>query len=536
MHRGSQAESLTRARVETSSSAMMCLTCRRQFGADVEWCPYCDIKLVESSSDPFVGMRVADRYHLETPVGYGGWSMVYKATDEKLGRTVAVKILHLPLASSPEKVERFRHEAHAASSFNHPNIATIYDYGALSSGQPYLVMEFLNGKSLSEVLKERGKLTQEEAVTIFVQACDALSCAHDHGIIHRDIKPNNVVIVENSICKLVDFGLAKFVEEREDLTDLTRTGETVGTPPYMSPEQCTGKKLDHRSDIYSLACAMYESLTGVKAFSGMPLDCMNKQVVEPPAPFRVVSPEATVAPELELAVMKALEKDPAARFQNARQFKEAIARGGAAGKASLQTGVQLFVRSTRHAARGKTGAITLAIGSVLFIAALYPFVPKGPVPMVHKIKGPDLPQGAAPMPMKEYSVLFMISNDMASRGEINGAIQALEQAKNMMQSDASSNPKDMADCLFRLAELYEQQGEKKLAAEYFANSIWIEEKRDPGSDGLLIALDKLTGIYLSSKSPEAKATYEKLCSLAEKKYGKNSRASESLLSKYRGKI
>lgn len=518
----------------TSPPAMMCLTCRRQFGADVDWCPYCDARLVESSSDPFIGMRVADRYHLEVPVGYGGWSMVYRATDEKLARAVAVKILHLPLASSPEKVERFRHEAHAASSFNHANIATIYDYGALPSGQPYLVMEFLNGKSLAELLKERGKLTQAEAVNLFAQACDALSCAHDSGIIHRDIKPNNIVIVENSVVKLVDFGLAKFVEEREDLRDLTRTGETVGTPPYMSPEQCTGKKLDHRSDIYSLACAMYESLTGVKAFSGAPLDCMNRQVVEPPSPFRVVAPHANVAAELELVVLKALEKEPDARFQKAVLFKEAIARAGADGKVSLQTGFQLFVRNVRHTLRGKRAVLIVSLGAVVLILAIWPFVPKQfPVPMVHRISK-DVPASGGPM--KDSSVLLMIANDMASRGETGGAIRALEQAKMMMQSDRSTDPRDLAECLFRLGALYEQQGDSRMAEENLSQAVFVEEKRNANSDVLLNALDKLTGLHVSSGSAEARSTFEKLTAATEKKFGRGSEQSDSLLKKYRGKI
>ncbi|MBA3857861.1 MAG: hypothetical protein C0507_13230 [Cyanobacteria bacterium PR.3.49] len=282
---------------------------------------------------------VGDRYVLQNSIGEGGWSAVYLAFDRVLHRDVAVKIMHRPLASNPDNLQRFEREARTAGTLNHPNIAAIYDYGMLPSGQPYIVMEFLKGKTLAQRIEKRTVISQAQALEIVSQIAKALSHAHEKNILHRDIKPSNVIVLEDNSeedsqklrVKLLDFGLATWLED-DRISTLTDSGVALGTPSYMSPEQCRRSKVDCRSDIYSLGCTMYELLAGAKPFQGSTVDCLHAHLLETPSPFSKFENTICRSPAVESVVRKAMAKNPDRRMSSADAFlKELDAAANAKG-------------------------------------------------------------------------------------------------------------------------------------------------------------------------------------------------------------
>ncbi len=242
-------------------------------------------------------------YEIVGTAGEGGMGKVYRARHIQLGRTVALKVLSHTYASDPQFIERFRREAKALATLSHPNIVGVYDFG-VEAGLPYLAMEFVEGVSLRKLLSER-RLPPEEAFQIVPQLCDALEFAHAAGIVHRDVKPENILIDRTGTVKIADFGLAKMVDSGSS-GSLTMTNVSMGTPHYMAPEQFENfRGVDHRADIYSMGVVFYEMLTGEL----------------PMGRFHVPSRKARVNSRLDEIVMKTLEKEPAERYQRAREVK-----------------------------------------------------------------------------------------------------------------------------------------------------------------------------------------------------------------------
>ncbi|HEX7334108.1 MAG TPA: tetratricopeptide repeat protein [Pyrinomonadaceae bacterium] len=269
-----------------------------------------------------IGQTVS-HYRILSKLGEGGMGTVYVAEDTLLGRRVAIK--SLKVASVPGQTHfrtRFLREARAASLLNHPHIATVHDYGETDDGQPYLVMELIDGQSLSDLLRAN-PLPVDRAVEIIRQVADAIAEAHRHGIVHRDIKPSNVVLNQRNEVKVLDFGLAKHTEPdgAAVLGDATHTleGVIIGTPSYLSPEQALGMPIDRRSDIFSIGSLLYECLTGTPAFSGKTLPEIVAQVIrdDPPPPSQL---NPRVPPELDSITLKALAKKTEARYQTAEEL------------------------------------------------------------------------------------------------------------------------------------------------------------------------------------------------------------------------
>ncbi len=306
----------------------LCLVCNSHFGDDQEHCLKDNSKLVSINQDPLIGLVIQDRYKLESVIGKGTMGVVYKATQELIGREVAVKVLHSHLVADTESLKRFHQQAKAASRLNHPHIITLYDYGVIDGGQPYIVMDLLKGMSLAQLLDERGNLHLDETFPIFKQICEGLGDAHKHGVVHRDVKPDNIVLEEHdnrkNWVKVVDFGIAKLVQgSAETLTRITQTGTVCGSPTYMSPEQFQGKEVDHRSDIYSLGAVLFETITGRVPFSAVDLvGLMSQHVSEPPPKLADVRPDLDWPPALEKLVARALAKDPDLRPYSMEDFQE----------------------------------------------------------------------------------------------------------------------------------------------------------------------------------------------------------------------
>ena len=322
-------EHMTEGTRKISIDRKFCPKCFGQF-ENIDKCPYDNTELRSPDNDPLIGTVFAERYEILSVIGCGGMSIVYKAKHRLMDRIVAIKMLHSNIKYDPVSLERFRLEAQAASSLSHHNIIAVHDFGVTAESEAYFVMDYLDGESLDELLQRKTKLPWERAIGIFKQVADGLGAAHKKSIIHRDLKPANVVLIKeddgSELAKLVDFGIAKLLAGAgKEQQNLTKTGDVFGSPIYMSPEQCLGKSLDQRSDIYSLGCLMYETLTGNPPLMGTSyLETMNKQVDEPPKPFAEAAPDAKVPAELESIIMRCLAKDPDQRYQNCEEIRDQL--------------------------------------------------------------------------------------------------------------------------------------------------------------------------------------------------------------------
>ncbi|HEY9676627.1 MAG TPA: serine/threonine-protein kinase [Drouetiella sp.] len=275
------------------------------------------------------GYIFENRFEIVEVLGRGAVGVVYEARHLGLGKLVAIKMLLSAHVTDESEYRRFQQEAQAASSLSNQNIINVTDFGLSAEGYPYLVMEYLRGESLTKVL-EAGRLNLDEFLHIFQQVCSGLQAAHKKGMVHRDIKPSNLMLIDTEdatrVVKIVDFGLAKAILPGADQS-LTATGMVVGTPLFMSPEQCRGKDLDQRSDIYSLGCVMYAALTGRYPFEGeSTMDTIYKHMVEPPPPFAQMCPELNLPASIEKVILKSVEKDPANRQQSMAELSQELTK------------------------------------------------------------------------------------------------------------------------------------------------------------------------------------------------------------------
>lgn len=280
----------------------------------------------DNSYDRLMGATLGDRYEVVDVLSSGGAGDVLKVRHREIGRVYAAKVLRFAASASPESLQRFKREAQLLCKLRHPNIVTVHAFGLDKEFGPYLVMDLLEGTSLTELVRSNGALPLREASKFFIEICDALSNAHHEGIVHRDVKPSNVMIVnENGDRKavLVDFGAGKLIAECDQR--LTATSAVLGTPLYMSPEQCMSKPVDKRSDVYSMGCLMYEVLTGKPPFTGeSSYEVMDQHLKMMPPPPSVANPGMQIPTQLDEVISIALQKDPANRFDTLTKIKERI--------------------------------------------------------------------------------------------------------------------------------------------------------------------------------------------------------------------
>ncbi|HEX2568602.1 MAG TPA: protein kinase [Polyangia bacterium] len=287
-------------------------------------------------ADPRLGSLLGGRYRLEECLGAGAMGAVYRATALGNGQTVAVKLLHEGFALQPNFVKRFEREAEAMARLSHPHLTRVLDSG-VEGTTPFLVMEYHRGRSLDHVLKE-GAIEPVWAVALTRQILEGIHHAHESGVVHRDLKPENIILLEGApaagagrgpaapVVKILDFGLAKFMDGEESVLKLTQTGTAMGTPYYMSPEQALGSSVDLRSDIYAVGVILYEMVVGRPPFyAENPMAVLRMHLDKPPVPLRQAAPECGVSEALEVALLRSLAKEPEHRWQTAEAFAAALA-------------------------------------------------------------------------------------------------------------------------------------------------------------------------------------------------------------------
>ena len=386
---------------------------------------------VTEGPDRLIGAEIGGKYKIVRVLGEGGMGCVYQG-EQKLGATVrkvAIKTLHEHLSHDPKILARFEREVGTVAALQHPNTIQVFDFGKMDDGTLYIVMEFVEGQSVAAVLEREGPMDPARVAKILQQTCGSLEEAHNMGIIHRDLKPDNVVLCDKAGQKdwveVLDFGIAKRsneVDEREQ--KLTQQGMVLGTPPYMSPEQFTGKPVDRRSDIYSLAVMAYEMLTGGLPFSGNTAwEWATAHMTAAPRPLETFPTGARIPPAMRAAILRGLEKDPNNRFPTVTAFFEAFASGaGAAGAiAPVPQGAGYGRGQTQVGAPIDPGYA--APMQPQAPPAGYPTPPPGyptpgPMPMYgappggsHTYTPQPFPQAPAPPPKKSngaiYAVLFL---------------------------------------------------------------------------------------------------------------------------------
>jgi serine/threonine protein kinase len=319
---------------------------------------------------PYAGLVVDHRYVIEALLAEGGMGLVYRCRHQILGKKLAMKIIRADMAQVPEAPQRFLLEAKAASAIGNEHIIDIIDFGALPDGAAYLVMELLEGLPLSALVDRQALLAPSRLVAITTQIAEALGAAHHAGIVHRDLKPDNVFLLDRKgedFIKILDFGVAQMAEARGN--KLTQAGAVVGTPHYMSPEQCAGRTVNHQSDIYALGVMMYELASGRVPFDGEHyLAVLNQHLQQPPPPFATLTPPPPVSAELERIIVKCLAKVPEQRYATMADLIGDLAR---------LTAAQSVPLTEPGAVSPKPGSSTLLL----------------PVP--NEVARPVLPQGAA---------------------------------------------------------------------------------------------------------------------------------------------
>lgn len=400
--------------------------------------------------DAVIGKVLLGKYEILELLGEGGMSRVYKARQLLTKKVVAFKMLHKHLSAKPTMMRRFQAEAQASHHLSHPHIITVYDFGITEDNQPCIVMDYLEGRNLSEIINNWGQMDVNRCIHIFIQALEALEHAHEGGVLHRDLKPSNIVMIpmgdDPDYVKLVDFGIAKILPKAGiDSLQLTQSGEVFGSPLYMSPEQCLGRMTDARSDIYSMGCLMYECLTGRPALAGdNMLETMHKQVSEMPASLGKLKADVRLVKRLEEIIFKSMEKEPQNRFQTARDLRLALEETRDQWQEG-STALASFKRVSSQAARmlrnrlGKRWKLIL-VGMFLWIAVtthyavwLYGMYKPG--------SAPKIAERNIPWIVSQENQNLAITQGRASKpiwdaAEIEGLIEVTEMAAKMSADPA----------------------------------------------------------------------------------------------------
>ncbi|MBX9689047.1 MAG: serine/threonine protein kinase [Candidatus Obscuribacterales bacterium] len=439
--------------------------------------------------ESLIGSTIDDKYHVLSLLGSGGLGTVYKAEQKELSRNVALKVLHGSALSSEELQARFEQEARILAGLEHRNIVKVYSVGVIDSICPYMAMEFLDGRSLDQIIKEQHSLPWQRAVKIAIQVAEAADYAHEHGIIHRDLKAQNIMLLhkpEPDFVKVLDFGLSRVFNEMGDsVQKLTQTGTLIGSVHYMSPELCLGQKADRRSDIYSLGCMLYEMLSSLPPLdSENPISIINMQINDLPRSLRSrdFPMSAEISPELELLVFKSMQKDPAQRFQSMAEFAQALGLLLEGRGAELKLGeVRIGNQKARKAGAGKKIWLCLGVLLLLSIAFILPLC-------LQKNRTEKIVAGARSRQLNKSRQILAEAEKLFKRGKKHQAASLAKKIVNGLgkRQQANLNTKDSAfsdlEILSRTLPLLKDSGEvasvedsRALEGIYFNDSPYINK-------------------------------------------------------------
>lgn len=441
--------------------------------------------------------NLGDKYEVLSLVGRGGMGAVYKVRDKNLHKTFAIKVLNSNLVEDKSSVKRFEQEARAASHLTHPNLVAVYDFGMGGGGAPFLVMDYLDGTSLAELIGKEGFIDAPRALDIFIQVVEAVAHAHLKGVIHRDIKPNNIIVTraENGtdFVKLIDFGIAKVLPSEARATqNLTQTGEIFGSPLYMSPEQCQGQKLDARSDIYGIGCVMYEALTGRPPFEGdNPIQTILKHINESPVPINTLKQDYQIPKDLERLILRCLEKEPADRYQSAHDLLKDLEH--------VRDGKPIKITKLRRRGAGKKAVLVraLAILAILSSLSMIAMIWLG---MNQRTQAPFAPPiaGTGPRdPLTDAQRLDQLSYHYFTTGDYERAIPLLEFGIKTYQQNGKRLGQGGEDSY--LADNYQHIGKCYLMLKKFRQSVPYYQKS--------LAIYRKFGNYSGGMMPEAVKDY-----------------------------
>ena len=437
----------------------VCPLCRTEYGPGQETCPNDGARLILpiGAGDPFIGKVLADRYRVLRTIGEGGMGRVYLAEHVRMGRLSAVKVMSPSLAPTPEAISRFNREASNASRINHPNVAAIYDFGETEDGTLYLAMEYVEGRTLTAILREGGPLVPARAAELTGQIADGLHAAHHLGIVHRDLKPDNVLVTTlhdgREQVKIVDFGIAKTTQSNDQT--VTSLGMAVGTPEYMSPEQIAGEALDSRTDLYSLGLVLFNMLTGALPHPALTSkQSLVQRLTARPLTLAEVKPSVPWPPRVQKALDRALAPEPDERYNNVLDFARDV-RGatglptfhGAAVVAGAATRVMTppvlaAVPATTSRPRVATQPATrrrggLLVASMAIVIAGSALALRPPVQLRALIRGeaktPPAPVGASAFDTS-------LSTRTASSGAVDSASMGVTQAGSTLVRRDSTAP------------------------------------------------------------------------------------------------
>ena len=365
----------------TEAATKTCPTCSAIYPAAERFCPKDGTVLLAQRGAELIGSIIAERYHVLQKLGEGAMGQVYLAEHVKMGRKSALKVMHAGAHADADAISRFNREAANASRITHPNVAAVYDFGEMADGMLFLAMEFVEGESLTSLLEREGPLPPARAAELTRQVADGLAAAHEMDIVHRDLKPDNIMITKSrsgaELVKVVDFGIAKAMGA--DDQQVTRTGLSVGTPEYMSPEQFAADRVEHTSDIYSLGLVAFGMLAGRLPFQGASVqETMILRLTEDPATLAEVRPEIAWPPAVLDVMNRVLARDSAERYQSASEFGEALTesialmpereRGAAIlpRRSTMATAPNGPRRNGRRLVAGGAGIVALTIGAWFF--------------------------------------------------------------------------------------------------------------------------------------------------------------------------
>jgi tRNA A-37 threonylcarbamoyl transferase component Bud32/alpha-D-ribose 1-methylphosphonate 5-triphosphate synthase subunit PhnG len=436
--------------------------------------------------DPLVGSTLAEKYEILSLLGRGGMSSVYKARWLLMNKTVAIKLLHSKYTADANAVLRFQQEAKAASSLSHPNIIRVWGF-EIADERPFIAIDYLQGCSLFDEISRLQRLPLDRALHIWIQVCAGLSHAHKHGIIHRDLKPSNIMLVTHDgapdFVQIVDFGIAKMLpQEGEAIHQLTQTGEVFGSPYYMSPEQCMGKRLDARSDIYSMGCLMYETVTGRPPFVAEAIfQTIQKHLEETPRSVKEFIPDPELADRLDFVLFKALAKDPSQRYQTMDQLAadlSAIEGGGKrnVGSRVAQNADMLQIKTAQLL---KNKPIRLITG-LLAIVMVLSLVCGTAVVRVFTAKIPNFSEIAWPTFQVEFEPAAG-SDNLAQRPELQEAVMHFEgEVEQLSGHDAREKALRFRD----IGAAEARNGLWERAAKNAHNLRWLMQRLPNGPAGL----------------------------------------------------